>query len=308
MPAPSSIELSLPNLTLKEAGREARTDYLRQRSVSTGSTEIDRVLEGGVEVGNFYLFLGSAKNGKSTVLRCLGMTLARTFPVLYVNFEQTGKNVFAKIYSMRYGLDFRSGVHERAEETSRNIEALPDIPFFISFWTDKLETKSFNMGVKEKLAQSIAEIQLLDPQRRKPIVIMENLSDIYNERIGGGDNLVNIVTQTAQDIKNFALMHEVAIFIAHHTGKIQGDEPNLDDVRDSKRVVDLAHSIFAAYAKVETDALGVTRNHYRLKYIAGRGSSEPMRWDVSVRGPDMTLTPIVFTPTPTTGRGKRPNL
>lgn len=297
-----SIELALPNLSLKEAGREARTDYLRQRSVSTGSTEIDRVLEGGVEVGNFYLFLGSAKNGKSTVLRCLGMTLAKQFPVLYVNFEQTGKNVFAKIYSMRYGLDFRSGVHDRAEETSLNIEALPDIPFFISFWTDKLEVKSFNMGVKEKLAQSIAEIQILDPQKRKPIVIMENLSDIYNERVGGNDNLVNIVTQTAQDIKNFALMNEVAIFVAHHTGKIQGEEPTLDDVRDSKRVVDLAHSIFCAYATVETDALGIARNHYKLKYIAGRGSSESQRWDVLVKGPDMTLTPIVYNPEPSSPR------
>ena len=156
------------------------------------------------------------------------------------------------------------------------------------------------MGVKEKLSQSIAEIQMLDPQKRKPIVIMENLSDIYNERVSGNDNLVNIVTQTAQDIKNFALMEEVAIFVAHHTGKIQGEEPTLDDVRDSKRVVDLAHSIFCAYATVETDALGITRNHYKLKYIAGRGSSESQRWDVTVSGPDMTLTPIVYNPEPTT--------
>ena len=32
--------------------------------------------------------------------------------------------------------------------------------------------------------------------------------------------ICNTLTQTAQDIKNFALMHDVAIFVAHHTGKI----------------------------------------------------------------------------------------
>jgi hypothetical protein len=89
---------------------------------------------------------------------------------------------------------------------------MPDRDFYLAFWTDKLENKSFNAGVREKLLESVEWMRTKDKEKRTPIVIMENLSDIYNERVGGGDNLVNVVTQTAQDIKNFCITHELSIF------------------------------------------------------------------------------------------------
>jgi len=274
---------------LKEAGRIARNVYLSKKSVSTCNYEIDSVLEGGIESGNFYLFLGSAKNGKSTILRCIGMQLSKNFPILYVNFEQTAANVYGKIYSLVYGRDFRSHIHSDPEAADANIEKLPNDPFYIAFWPDKLGNKAFNMDVKGMLKANIEQIEEEDPEHRKPVIIIENLSDIYNERIGSRDNLVNVVTQTAQDIKNFAISEDVAIFLAHHTGKISGSEPMLDDVRDSKRVVDLAHSIFCAYVEVEPTVMGGQHYNYFLKYVAGRGASEPKRWKVEVTGIDMQL-------------------
>jgi hypothetical protein len=93
------------------------------------------------------------------------------------------------------------------------------------------------------------------------------------------------------------VFNNVAIFLAHHTAKIQGDEPTMDDVRDSKRVCDLAHSVFAAYVKIEKDPFdGHPKNVYKFKYIAGRGRSEPMRWNVKVMGINMTLEPCVYSP------------
>ena len=278
---------------LRDAGREAATEYLRQRSVSTGNTEIDTVLEGGIEAGNYYLWMGSAKGGKSTTLRCLGMRLAETFPVLYVNFEQLGRNVFAKIYQLRYNATFREEVHADIDQTMANISRMPDIPFYIAFWADDMDEKSFNTTIRPKILESITYMRDNDPGKRIPIVIMENLSDIYNERVHGGDNLVNVVTQTAQDIKNFCIKHEVAMFLAHHSAKLAAGQkrPQMDDVRDSKRVVDLAHSIFVNFVREDVDkktgeAISKT---YHLAYLAGRGQSEYKEWEVKVNGLNMEL-------------------
>lgn len=281
-------------LSLHQAGEQAILEYLKQHPVTTGSAEIDYVLDGGVEVGNYYLFLGSAKHGKSTVLRALGLSLAaKGTPVLYLNFEQVARNVFSKIYSMVYGESLRDKVHTEAQQAYENVYKLPETPFFIATWPDKLLEKSFNSTIRKHLEENVAQIKK-DHGGVPPIVIIENLSDIYNERVNGSDSLVNIVTQTAQDIKNFCMLNEVAVFLAHHTAKIGGEEPEMDDVRDSKRVVDLAHSIFAAYMVLEYEGdTDIERKHYRLKYLAGRGLSDMRRWNVRVQGIEMQLEPFV---------------
>lgn len=278
---------------LRDAGREAAQEYLRQRSVSTGSLEIDRVLEGGIEAGNYYLWLGASKAGKSTTLRCLGMKLAERFPVLYVNFEQLGRNVFAKIYQLRYGQTFREEIHANTQTTMENIARLPDIPFHIAFWPDTLVEKSFNTTIRPKLVESVEYVRSQDPEGRTPVIILENLSDIYNERIHGGDSVVNIVTQTAQDIKNFNIQYETVTFLAHHSAKLAHGQkrPSLDDVRDSKRVVDLAHSIFVNFVREDADKkTGEVRAQTRhLAYLAGRGLGEYHEWEVQVDGLEMRL-------------------
>ena len=284
----------LRNYRLREAGREAAQEYLRQRSVSTGQKELDEVLEGGIEAGNYYLWMGAGKAGKSTSLRCLGMKLAETFPVLYVNFEQLGRNSFAKIYQLRYGETFREQIHKNTQGTMENIARLPDIPFHIAFWPDTLQEKSFNTTIKPLLVKSVEEIRANDPEKRTPVIILENLSDIYNERLHGGDSQVNIVTQTAQDIKNFNIQYETVTFLAHHCAKLAKGQtrPSMDDVRDSKRVVDLAHSIFVCFKREDVDQKtgAIVSSTRHLAYLAGRGSGEYKEWQVAVNGLEMSLT------------------
>lgn len=280
-------------LRLQDAGRQAIQEYLQQKSVSTGNKGIDEVLEGGVEAGNFYLWLGASKSGKSTTLRSLGLSMAKNFPVLYVNFEQLGRNVFAKLYDQQFHVSLREEVHKNPELSFENVLKMPNHDFYLAFWTDKLENKAFNSGVKEKLLESVEWMRSQDKEKRTPIIIMENLSDIYNERIGGSENLVNVVTQTAQDIKGFCIANELSVFLAHHSGKLARGQtrPTMDDVRDSKRVVDLAHSIFAAFTREEyekgTDK--VIRQTRHLAYLAGRGKGEYQEWNVRMDGLTMHL-------------------
>lgn len=284
---------SQENLRLHDAGRRSIQEYLTQRSIGTGISQIDSVLDGGVEAGNFYLWLGAAKAGKSTTLRCLGLTLAKNFPVLYVNFEQLGRNVFAKLYQQQFGISLRDEVHKNLDQSFENVLKMPNHDLYLAFWTDKLQNKSFNMGVKEVLKEQIRLLREKDKDKRTPVIILENLTDIYNERMNGSDNMTNMVTQTAQDIKNFCLEQEVSVFLAHHSGKLGKGQtrPSLDDVRDSKRVCDLAHSIFTAFVREDVDKQTgeVLSTSRRLAYLAGRGSGEYQEWDVHITGLDMRL-------------------
>jgi len=276
----------LRHYKLKDAGRESMRELLSFHPVPTGNSEIDTILEGGIEMGNYYLFLGAAKAGKSTFLRCLGMSIAEKHPVLYLNFEQRARSTFSKIYELTYKHTLREMVHHNLELVENNISKLPDFPFYVAFWPDDLDTKSFNKVIQHRLEKNLELIAENDPEKRKPIVFIENLSDIYNERINGQDNMVNVVTQTAQDIKNFCIKHDIAIFMAHHSAKMERGqiEPSMDDVRDSKRVIDIAHSIFSVYSVHKTDALGRETYDRKMKYIAGRGAGNPKKWNVIVEG------------------------
>lgn len=283
----------------REAGRRARAEYLTQRSVVTGNPEIDSVLFGGVELGQFYLVLGPAKHGKSTFMRCLGLSIAKHHPILMVNMEQLGRTVISKIYSMVYGTSLRNHVHENPDLADLNIESLPDLPFYVAFWTDGLESRAFNV-VEKHLKESIEAIAAKDKFGRKPIVILENLTDMYAEGLDGRDQVTNVVTKTAEMIHKFCIRNQIAMFLSHHTAKIHGDEPEMDDVRDSKRVCDLAHSVFASYVRVELDPLsGEYKNKYYLKFISGREQGDTVRWRVITNGINVNLERVKFVPNET---------
>jgi predicted ATP-dependent serine protease len=275
-----------------EAAQEARFQYLTQLLLPTGNAEIDEVLEGGLETGNIYLILGPAKSGKSSFIRCLGLEIAKKHPVLYINLEQNGRGMIGKIYKMLYYKTFRQGVFEDPLNVEENIKCLPDLPFYMAFWPEKLESKSFDTMIRDNMLKSIKYIRSLNEKLGNPIVILENLSDTYCDQISRSDNLTNVVTRTAQEIKNFCVFNDIAMFLSHHTAKIKsGAVPELDDVRDSKRVVDLAHSIFASYSTPGFDAAtGREKNQYHFRYISGRGLPDPRTWDVNIAGINMTLT------------------
>src|SRR3990167_8968322 len=94
-------------LKLQPAGRRSVSEYLKLKLIPTGIVQIDEVLEGGLEQGNFYLFLGPAKSGKSSFLRSIGLALANRTPILYVNFEQLGRSSFSTIYQKIHGVPLR---------------------------------------------------------------------------------------------------------------------------------------------------------------------------------------------------------
>lgn len=255
-------------LRLTPAGERAIGEYLSLHPVPTGNDSVDDLLDGGLEQGNFYLCLGPAKSGKSSFLRSIALTISRKTPVLYLNFEQLGRSTFSSFYGKLHGESLRTAIRTNPIKAAENVEKMPGTPLYVAFWTDALENKSFNVGIRATLEASVKWI--FEKEGELPVVVMENLSDIYNERIGGQDSLTNVVSQTIMDVKSFCIRNEVAMFLAHHTSKTntKDERPTVDDVRDSKRVVDLAHSIFCSW----TVDLPDDTVDYRFSFLRGRES------------------------------------
>jgi energy-coupling factor transporter ATP-binding protein EcfA2 len=280
--------------TLQDSMNSALAEYAFVKPISTGFPELDQVLGGGLEAGNFFLMLGPAKSGKSTILRCIGLKMAETNPVIYANVEQLSRTTSGKIFQMYYGEDFRVSAQGmdpiKAAHMRGKIYQMPSIPFYITAFEDSIGSKAFNGQVGKMLGEAVDAVENIHGV--KPVVVLENLTNVYNERTGSKDNLTNIVSQTIDDIDTFCRMKQVAVVIAHHTPKILGDRPGLDDVRDSKRVTDLAHAIFCCYTKEAVDK-GTGRvefRDHRLAFLAGRESDEYKDWSVQVgRNAKMTL-------------------
>lgn len=267
----SKIEEGVGFMRFDDSVLAAAEEYEDFKPLDTGVSFLDTALLGGLEEGNFYLFLGPAKSGKSTFLRAAAFAIAKRQPVLYVNFEQLHRNFTAKMYDMYFQSNFREMVSTDISSVHNTLKDVPSDDLYLARWTDNLEEKSFNKTVRDPLQATINEIER--KHGRKPVVIMENLTDIYNDRDGKGDSLVNVVGSTALEIKNFCVQNELAMLLAHHTAKIHGDRPSLDDVRDSKRVVDLAHSIFCLFTRevCDKDSGKVQERSHHIAYLAGRG-------------------------------------
>lgn len=272
---------TLDLLKLREAGQRSLAEYLTLRPIKTGIVELDDVLEGGIEQGDYYLFIGASKSGKSTVLRNIGLTLAESIPVIYINFEQLGRNVFSALYKLRTGRAMRDDILRDQDMVDDEIQRFPNIPFYMAFWADDLKSKSFNQEITNKLKKSIEVIRNLEGER--PVIVFENLSDVYNDRIKGSDNVENVASQTILDIKNFCKDNEVAMFLAHHTPKLNGKIPLIENARDSNRIADLAHSIFSCHVVEEKEeylGVEVEKKYHVLSYLRGRSFSDSKKWKV----------------------------
>ena len=72
----------------KRQGERLVKSFNRADRVPTGIYELDKKINGGFELGDFILFLGDAKSGKSFLLTHLGIAAARRgFPVMHIQLE-----------------------------------------------------------------------------------------------------------------------------------------------------------------------------------------------------------------------------
>ena len=93
----SSRSKKLPGLSLSKKAPQSlnllvKSPLRRKRRISTGHSEIDRILGGGLVPGSLLLFGGEPGVGKSTLALQLAMKMTGR-KILYVSGEESGEQI-----------------------------------------------------------------------------------------------------------------------------------------------------------------------------------------------------------------------
>jgi len=167
-------------------------DYPLSR-ISSGYTEFDRVLGGGIVPGSLVLIGGDPGIGKSTLLLQVANLLAARHRTLYVCAEESGQQV--KLRSQRLGIANADSKKKSASENnlSNNLYLLPE--------TD-LET-------------ILRELESLRPQ----VAVIDSIQALYFASLNSSPGSVAQVRECTSALMQVAKRESISLFIVGHVTK-----------------------------------------------------------------------------------------
>ncbi|HUF49181.1 MAG TPA: DNA repair protein RadA [Vicinamibacterales bacterium] len=174
-PAPSQ-----PTLGGRRATRYAEVDTIVAERMSTGITEFDRVLGGGVVPGSLVLLGGEPGIGKSTLLLQAAAHFAGAVgPVLYCSAEESEQQV--KLRGERLGV--------------------ADAPLYL-------------------MAETCVERLIEEVDRLRPsLVVVDSIQTVFSTRLNSAPGTVGQVRQAATDLLFLAKGRGVPIVLVGHVTK-----------------------------------------------------------------------------------------
>ncbi len=174
-PAPLSA-LTLPQIS----------DHPQSR-LSSGYTELDRVLGGGIVPGSLVLIGGDPGIGKSTLLLQVANRMAEQYRVLYVCAEESGQQV--KLRSHRLGI---AAAGDKSA-TDAHLYLLPEID----------------------LDTVLAELESLRP----PIAVIDSIQALYFASLNSAPGSVSQVRECTSALMQVAKRQNISLFIVGHVTK-----------------------------------------------------------------------------------------
>ncbi|HIK54219.1 MAG TPA: DNA repair protein RadA [Synechococcales cyanobacterium M55_K2018_004] len=180
--SPQKTPQSLVSLTLPEIADHPQVRF------SSGYTELDRVLGGGIVPGSLVLIGGDPGIGKSTLLLQTANQLATRYRTLYVCAEESGQQV--KLRAQRLGVD-GGGTGEAARDAS--LYLLPEID----------------------LDTIIAELESLRPQ----VAVIDSIQALYFAALNSAPGSVAQVRECTAALMQVAKREHITLFIVGHVTK-----------------------------------------------------------------------------------------
>lgn len=151
-----------------------------EERISTGMTELDRVLGGGIVAGALLLVGGDPGIGKSTILLQVCRNLAmQNHQVLYISGEESLKQI--KIRANRMG--------------------------------------EFGDSLKLFCETSLEEIEQVVRESRPEIVVIDSIQTMYHENVSAAPGSVSQVRESTNVLMMLAKTLGIAIFIVGHVTK-----------------------------------------------------------------------------------------
>lgn len=163
-----------------------------QTRLSSGYSELDRVLGGGIVPGSLVLIGGDPGIGKSTLLLQVANQLATRYRILYVCAEESGQQV--KLRSQRLGIG-KAGEADSTDDTDTPPELylLPE--------TD-LETV-------------LQELTSLRPQ----VAVIDSIQALYFAALNSAPGSVSQVRECTSALMQVAKRDHITLFIVGHVTK-----------------------------------------------------------------------------------------
>lgn len=147
--------------------------------ISTGDSELDLVLGGGLVAGSLVLVGGSPGIGKSTLLLKIGANLAKNAPVLYVSGEESA-----------------SQIKMRASRLNA-------------------EHKELYLLTQINLDEILAEIS----KRDYKVLIIDSIQTLYSDKISSTPGSISQVREITFELMRLAKAKNISVFIIGHITK-----------------------------------------------------------------------------------------
>ncbi|QIR16655.1 DNA repair protein RadA [Shewanella aestuarii] len=160
-------------------------NQLQFSRASTGSSEFDRVLGGGVTLGSVVLLSGDPGSGKTSLLTSVAHELALAGKVLYVTGEESSSQ-FKQRSEERFGHD----------------------------WGGERED-SFRLSTSTEVELLLAEIEQLSSN----FVFIDSIQTLFSQSISGQPGGIAQVSYCAKTINAFAKKRGITIFMIAHVNK-----------------------------------------------------------------------------------------
>lgn len=188
----------------------------------------DKALGGGVSPGDLVVIVGRPGNGKTSFAQDIAVTFASAaekIPCLFFSYEVMPRPLANKFLGL--GLT-------------------PNDPIYMPYNTDPDTTDWI-----EKIA--VAAQQTLGVK----VVFVDHLQMIRSTRAGKNESKADKMEQTVKDLKNLAKRTGLAVVLMAHVRKTFKKTPDMDDIKDTSGVAQLADSVFIIERMKEANGSGV---------------------------------------------------
>lgn len=186
-----------------------------QARLTSGYTELDRVLGGGIVPGSLVLIGGDPGIGKSTLLLQTANRLAQSHRVLYVCAEESGQQV--KLRAQRLGVGTQANATARnGRKRSANAQTDEPEPAPAALpAADNPSGAALYLLPEIDLDTILAELEALQPQ----VAIIDSIQALYFSTLTSAPGSVAQVRECTSMLMQLAKRQNVSLFIVGHVTK-----------------------------------------------------------------------------------------
>jgi DNA repair protein RadA/Sms len=200
-----------------------------QSRLSSGYTELDRVLGGGIVPGSLVLIGGDPGIGKSTLLLQVANQLAQHYPILYVCAEESGQQVKLRSQRLRIGGQEQEGRRDWEEETENGNgkrsarkkkldntkESFPGSSLPPHSSPHPTLSSELYLLPETDLETVIRELESLQPQ----VAIIDSIQALYFAALNSAPGSVAQVRECTSALMQVAKRDNITLFIVGHVTK-----------------------------------------------------------------------------------------